>query len=65
MRRRSRHDELRKVADGSEALYGGRGLSKDIFFGCGKLHGASPLFVVVVVALLNNSLRRFSEKHFW
>lgn len=30
MSRRSRQEELRKVARGSEALYGGRGGSKDI-----------------------------------
>ena len=30
MRRRSRQEALRNVARGSEALYGGRGVSKDI-----------------------------------
>ncbi len=30
--KKSRHDEERKRAEGSEALKGGRGVSKDIFF---------------------------------
>lgn len=30
MSRKSKHEDARKVALGSEALYGGRGLSKDI-----------------------------------
>lgn len=31
--RRSRHELFRKVAEGSEALYGGKGESKDILDG--------------------------------
>ncbi len=37
MSRRSRQEELRKVARGSEALYGGRGDSKDIWGGGTKV----------------------------
>lgn len=43
--RRSRQDEFRKVAEGSEALYGGRGASKDIFEGFVAWRGCWLCFV--------------------
>lgn len=38
MRRKSRHEELRKLADGSDALYGGITGSRDIAVG-GRAYG--------------------------
>lgn len=72
MRRRSRQEALRKVASGSEALYGGRGVSKDIgglgiawssagYHGTCGVYGAVPdrAAAVKLLANLQQSLTNF------